>query len=94
MNTRTIALTSRYNRTITLLIEGGVIKSIENLSGIYFPFTANRPYNQSIKAWAENNNFLFDGEDLEKKHRKVFGIRIKDVPQGHPLRFMYPNKFR
>ena len=60
---RTIVLTSRQHRTITLVIEGGVITSVENQSGCFFPWV-------------------------------VFGIRVEDVPQGHPLRLVYPNKFR
>ncbi len=33
-----------------------------------------------------------DKEDKEDK--KIFGINIKYIPKGHPLRFIYPNKFR
>jgi hypothetical protein len=47
-----------------------------------------------VETWAENHNFLFNGEDLEKKNRKLFGIPTERIPQEHPLRFMYPNKFR
>jgi hypothetical protein len=25
---------------------------------------------------------------------KIFGIRKKDIPMGHELRFLYPHKFR
>jgi hypothetical protein len=25
---------------------------------------------------------------------KIFGIRKKDIPQGHELRMLYPHKFR
>jgi len=91
---RTIVLTSRQRRTITLVVEGGVIKSVENLSGVHFPFVEGQPYNRSVETWTENNNFLFDGRDLEKENRKIYGIRIKDVPQGHLLRVLHPEKFR
>lgn len=26
--------------------------------------------------------------------KKIFGIKTKDIQMGHPLRFIYPNKFR
>ena len=26
--------------------------------------------------------------------RKLFGIKTKDIPKSHPLRFIYPNKFK
>ncbi|MCX5884321.1 MAG: hypothetical protein NT096_00150 [Proteobacteria bacterium] len=91
---RTIVLTSRQHRTITAVIEGGVFTRIDNQSGCFFPWVIGQPFHRDVETWAEKNNFLFDGEDLSKKNRKVLGIRVEDVPQGHPLRFMYPNKFR
>lgn len=91
---RTIVLTSRHRRTITIVVEGGIIKSVDNQSGVRFPFVEGQPYNRSVETWAETNNFLFDGRDLEKENRKIYGIRIKDVPQGHLLRMLHPEKFR
>jgi len=91
---RTVVLTSRHQRTINLTVEGGVITEIKNESGVHFPFVIHQPYNRSVETWAERNNFLFNGEDLEQKHRKVYGIPIKHIPEGHPLRFIFPNKFR
>lgn len=91
---RTITLTSRQNRNIILTVEGGVIKSIDNQSGVRFPWVVNQPYNRNVETWSENNNFLFNGEDLEKKNRKIYGVRVQDVPQGHILRVLYPGKFR
>lgn len=26
--------------------------------------------------------------------KKLFGIKLKDIPKGHPLRLIYPNKFK
>ena len=34
-----------------------------------------------------------DGKDMSPEE-KVFGIRTKDIPQGHELRMMFPGKFR
>ena len=67
---------------------------IDNQSGVNFPYTVGQSYNRSIESWAENNNFLFNGEDLEKKNRKIFGVKIEDVPQGHEWRHIFPGKFR
>ena len=92
--TRTIVLTSRQGRTITLTVEGGIIKEVDNQSGVHFPFVKGWHYNRSVATWAETHNFLFDGVDLEKKHRKIFGIPINQIPQGHKLRLIYPSKFR
>ena len=91
---RTIVLTSRQHRTITMDIQGGVFTRVDNQSGCLFPWQVGQPYHRDVETWAERNNFLFDGEDLSKKDQKIFGIRVEDVPQGHPLRFMYPSKFR
>lgn len=33
-------------------------------------------------------------KEEDKEDKKIFGINIKYIPQGHPLRFIYPNKFR
>lgn len=91
---RVIILTSRHKRKITITVDHGIIKSIVNESGIRFPFSVGQLYNRSIETWSERNDFLFNGEDLEKKNRKVCGVRIKDVPKGHVLRLIYPEKFR
>jgi len=34
-----------------------------------------------------------DGKDMCPEP-KIFGMRAKDIPQGHPLRSIYPGKFR
>jgi hypothetical protein len=33
-------------------------------------------------------------EQVKTNNEKLFGIKLKDIPKGHPLRFIYPNKFR
>ena len=91
---QTIVLTSRQNRNITITVKYGKIVDIDNQSGVNFPYTVGQSYNRSIESWAENNNFLFNGEDLEKKNRKIFGVKIEDVPQGHEWRHIFPGKFR
>jgi len=86
--------TSRFDRNITLTIEGGIITTVENTAGVPFPFVVGQPFHRNVETWAENHGFLFNGVDTEKRDRKVMGIRISDVPQGHPLRYIYPGKFR
>jgi hypothetical protein len=39
------------------------------------------------------NNRMVKQEDTCPEE-KVAGIRVKDIPAGHPLRIMYPSKFR
>jgi hypothetical protein len=86
-------LTSRQNREIRISIEGGRITSIDNQSGVRFPWTVNQPINQGIKTWACNNGFKIDGQD-PCPEKKIFGVRAKDVPMGHEWRTLFPNKFR
>jgi hypothetical protein len=50
-------------------------------------------YTRSIETWACNNGFKIDGKD-PCPEKKIFGIRAKDIPQGHELRMLFPNKFR
>ena len=71
----------------------GRIIEIENETGIRFPFSVGQILNRNAEVWASNNNFLMDGKDMSPEE-KVFGIRTKDIPQGHELRMMFPGKFR
>lgn len=93
-HSQTIILTSRQGRTITLVIQAGVILDVVNESGVYFPFITGQNYNRSVETWVERSNFLFNGVNLEQRNRKIFGIPVDQIPQGHPLRFVYPGKFR
>lgn len=86
-------LTSRQGREIRVSVEGGRITSIDNQSGIRFPYVVGQPLNQGIKTWACNNGFKIDGED-PCPEKKIFGVRVSDVPQGHEWRTIFPNKFR
>lgn len=88
-----ITLTSKQNREITFSIKGGRIESIENNSGIRFPYSVGQSYNMGMKTWACNNGFKWNGKD-PCPEEKIFGIRKEDIPQGHELRMMFPHKFR
>ena len=81
--------TRRYNMNVL----GGKIASIENNSGVRFPYSIGQHWNRSIETWACTNKFKIDGED-PCPEEKIFGIRKKDIPMGHELRMMYPSKFR
>lgn len=86
-------LTSRQGREIKILVDAGRIASIDNQSGVRFPWSVGQPINQGIKIWACNNGFKINGED-PCPEEKIFGVRTKDVPMGHEWRMIFPNKFR
>jgi len=90
---RDVVLTSRQGRDILVKVLGGKIASIENNSGVRFPYSIGQHWNRSIETWACTNKFKIDGED-PCPEEKIFGIRKKDIPMGHELRMMYPSKFR
>ena len=90
---REITLTSRQNRNIIVTLLGGRIDTIDNQSGVNFPYRKGEQYTRSIETWACNNGFKIDGKD-PCPEKKVFGIRTKDIPQGHELRMLFPGKFR
>ena len=90
---RTIILKSKQGRTITFDVEFGKIENIENHSGIRFPYHEGTHYNMNIETWCCNNGFTMNGEDMCPE-KKVFGMRPKDIPVGHELRSIFPNKFR
>jgi hypothetical protein len=60
---------------------------------VRFPFVVGQVLNRSVETWACNNGFYINGKDTCPEER-IFGIRKSDVPQGHELRYLYPNKFR
>lgn len=90
---RDVVLTSRQGRDILVKVIGGKIASIENNSGVRFPYNTGQHWNRSVETWACTNKFKIDGED-PCPEEKIFGIRKKDIPMGHELRIMYPSKFR
>jgi hypothetical protein len=88
-----ITLASKQNRDIIFTVKGGRIESIENNAGLRFPYSIGQSYNMGMKTWACNNGFKCNGED-PCPEEKIFGIREKDIPQGHELRLLFPHKFR
>ena len=82
----------RSNFIITIVVQYSRIKSIDNPTGQRFPYVVGQPFNRGLETWACNNNYLMDGQDT-CPDKKIFGIRTKDVPQGHEWRHIYPNKF-
>lgn len=92
---KTIIFTGKRNvrLVIKVLTRGGRIISIENGSGIRFPFQEGQLLSRNIEVWACNNNFYMDGKDTCPE-KKIFGVRASDVPQGHEWRHIFPNKFR
>ena len=92
-NKEDIILTSIQNRTITFSIIAGKMKDIDNKAGIRFPFHDGESFNMTVKSWAKNNNFKWNGKSL-KDDEKVFGINKKHIPPGHELRRLFPNKFK
>lgn len=91
-----IVFTNKRNRNIKITISkspDGRIKSIENETGIRFPFSIGQIMSRNIETWACNNNFLMSGKDTCPE-KKIFGVKTSDVPKGHEWRHIYPNKFR
>lgn len=71
----------------------GRILEIENKNNQRFPFEVGQILQRNVETWADNHGWLIDGKDVGPEE-KVMGIRTKDIPQGYPLRYVYPNKFR
>ena len=90
---RVMVLTSKRGTNITITSLGGRIQSIENNSGVNFPYSVGQSLTRSIESWACNNGFLIDGESPCPEER-IFGIKKSDIPRGHELRLLFPHKFR
>lgn len=100
---RTMILRHKMAGEITVELQGSQIKNVENSTNIRFPFSVGSSWNRSIETWACNNRFgsieTWMNGRLYKTldpcpEEKIFGIRKKDIPQGHELRMLYPHKFR
>lgn len=92
--TREMHLVSKdMRRKVTILIQSGRIKEIKNEGVVGFPFREGQMLQRNIYDWACNHHFTIDGED-PCPEEKIYGIRKKDIPMGHPLRLAYPSKFR
>jgi hypothetical protein len=92
--TREMHLVSKdMRRKVTLLMQNGRIKEIKNEGVVGFPFKEGQMLQRNIYDWACNHHFTIDGED-PCPEEKIYGVRKKDIPMGHPLRMIYPSKFR
>ena len=80
------------NLKITFDVIGGRIQNLET-NNIRFAFSEGQHYNRGVETWCCNNNYQLNGQDM-CPDEKIMGIKTKDIPIGHPLRAMYPNKFR
>jgi hypothetical protein len=92
---REVVFTNKRNPRLVITVKkspDGRITEIENESGIRFPFSVGQLLQRNVEVWACNNNFLMDGKDTCPE-KKIFGIKTKDVPQGHEWRHIYRNKF-
>ena len=93
---REIVFTNKRNPRLEIIVTkspDGRITNIENETGMRFPFSVGQILNRTAEVWACNNNFLMDGKDTCPE-KKIFGVKTKDVPQGHEWRHIFPNKFR
>jgi DNA repair protein RadC len=94
--TKTYIFTHKNNprmEIVVKLLPNMKIVDIDNDKGIRFPYSVGQILNMGHKTWACNNNYLVNGVDVCPE-KKVFGIKVSDIPQGHPLRHIYPGKFK
>ena len=92
---REVVFTNKRNPRLVITIKknpDGRITEIENETGMRFPFSVGQILNRTAEVWACNNNFLMDGKDT-CPDKKIFGVKTKDVPQGHEWRHIFPHKF-
>jgi len=89
----TLTLKRNPSQGITFRLEHGIIKDLENSTQVPFPYRDGQTISQNFYTWACNRGFLINGDD-PCPEKKVFGIKTSQIPQGHELRRMYPNKFR
>ena len=68
-NERIVTLKSNRGLDIIVSVQGGRIKSIENQSGIRFPFNVGQGWTRSIETWACNNRFTIDGNPHVRRRR-------------------------
>ena len=91
-----ITFTKKVNPRIKIVVKcypNMSIFEIENEHNIRFPYVVGQVLNMGHKNWACVNGWLINDED-PCPEKKVMGIRVSDVPEGHPLRHLYPGKFR
>jgi len=92
---REVVFTNKRNPRLVITVKkspDGRITEIKNESGMRFPFSVGQLLQRNVEVWACNNNFLMNGKDTCPE-KKIFGVKTKDVPQGHEWRHIYRNKF-
>lgn len=90
----TIVFSNKNKQEIIITItKDGRIGSIVNESNLRFPYSLNQPYNRNLETWACNNGFKMNGKSTCPE-KKIFGIKISQIPKNHEWRRIYPNKFR
>jgi hypothetical protein len=92
---REVVFTNKRNPRLVITIKknpDGRITEIENETGMRFPFSVGQLLQRNVEVWACNNNFFMDGKDT-CPDKKIFGVKTKDVPQGHEWRHIFPHKF-
>jgi hypothetical protein len=95
-NEQEIIFKGKRNPNLKIIVKktpDGRITSVVNMSGIRFPFDVGQLISRNIETWACNNNFYMDDKDTCPE-KKIMGIRKSDIPKGHELRHLYPNKFK
>lgn len=95
LSTKEITFTNKRNPNTKIVVSknpDGRISLIDNKSSFRFPFSVGQIMNRSVEVWACNNGFLMDDKDMCPE-KKIFGIRVSDVPKGHEWRHIFPNKF-
>lgn len=93
---RIIVFTKEISPSIKITIKvsrDGRISKITNERKLKFPYVKGQPFNRGLETWACVNGFLMDGKNMCGE-KKVFGVKVSDYPQGHPVRLMYPGKFK
>lgn len=94
-NIRTIVFKHKNNPSLNVTVKAYPnmqITEIENPRHVRFPFSVGQIMNMGHQTWACNNNYLVNDKDVCPE-KKVMGIKVSDIPQGHPLRHLYPGKF-
>lgn len=91
-----VTFTKKNNRAIKITVKvypNMSIYHIDNPNNERFPYVVGQVLNMGHRTWACNNGWLVNDED-PCPEKKIFGVRAKDVPQGHEWRKLFPSKFR
>lgn len=91
-----VVFKKKTNPSITITVKAYPSMSIAeiiNPHNIRFPYVVGQVLNMGHRTWACANGFLVNEEDTCPEKR-VMGIKVSDIPAGHPLRHIYPGKFK